>query len=145
MVWSARSVAQIEQRIADKGFLIVENCILLGTTFIDVNVDSISLRRQPVCPIKSAAVVITGTKDKEDPVVQVKDAEERPVSLKVAKATVIPPLSQIPVLVRAPSPSLQMDTHPYLRKSRMAMVARGMCGVCSNRPFKVLNSNCSWL
>lgn len=112
--------------------------------FISANVDSISPRRQLVYPIESTEVAITGTKDEEYPVVQVGDAVERPVGCKVAKATVIPLMSQVPEMVRVLSSGLQIaEMHPHLMKRKLTMVAQGKCEANPNKHFDVLIANWS--
>lgn len=75
---------------------------------------------------------------------RVGDTEERPVGCRMAKATVTPAMSQVPVIVTAPSSGPQMvETHTHLMKRRLAILGRDIRDVISNRPFSVLIA--TWL
>lgn len=79
MLRSIGIVTPIEERIADRGFLIIDKMtvdVLLDTKFIDANVEPTSSRRRLVYPIETTAVAIPATKVGEDSVGEMGDGEE---------------------------------------------------------------------
>lgn len=118
---SVKLLTQIGQRVADTGLLVVENLavdVLLGTVFIDANVESISPGKQLIHPVESNPVAIMVTGHEENSAGIVNAVEDQPTLCRVAKLTEIPAMSQAPVLVRSPVAGLQfVETHPHLMRS----------------------------
>lgn len=137
-----RLVTQIGQQVSDTGLPVVKNLvehILLGTTFIDADIKSISPGKQIVYPINSSPVAVEGNDQEDSSVAQVDDIAEHSICCRVARIVMTPVVSQVPVLVRALAGGLQVvETHPHLMTRRLAMVARGLCDVTLNRSFTLL-------
>lgn len=147
VVRSVRLVAQIGQQVSETGFLVVENLavnVLLGTTFIGDNVESISPGKQMVHPIRSSPVALLGMDQHESLVAHVSEQPEEPVGFEAAKMTVIPAATQATVVVRVPAARLYMvETHQHLMRRRVAMVARSVCKAVPNCLFTIFVANWS--
>lgn len=99
---SVRLETKIGQRVVETGLLVVENLavdVLLGTAFIDANVELISPGKQLMHPIESGLVAIMSTGHEENPIATVGAVEEQSIVRRLAKVTVITALLQAPVMV----------------------------------------------
>lgn len=117
---SVRLVTQICQRLTGLVCLVVQNLavnVLLSTEFIEDNVESISTGKHLIRQIRSGSVGILGIDHEEKLVTFASDQDNERVDCRVVKMTVIPRMSQILVMVRAPSSGLHIaKTRPYLRE-----------------------------
>lgn len=108
----------------------------VGDIFIQITPD-----KQPICLIAQHPIAIIGTDHEINVVTCMSNQAKNKFAVKLQNSTVIRPMSQISGKLRALRSGLQMvKTHPHLMKKKLAMVARYICDVISNRPFKVLIS-----
>lgn len=88
---------------------------LVGTAFIGENVDSITLDKQLIRSIGSHTVAILSNDREQNVVTYISDRNKDKLGCRVPNLTVIPPMSQILVTVKALGSSLQMvETHCHL-------------------------------
>lgn len=140
-------LVRIGQFQAHVQFLVVPNlavdCIL-GTTFTDRHVKAIYPRSQTVHFHDAPPVALVGSTSPTAPASAPHDlAQETPSrKLRLARAIVIPPMTQMPATVTAASGGLCfLQNHPRMAHKHLALMAQGVMDLLPNTPFTVLVSN----